>query len=130
MIDQETSTVDLQGPAIDSTHELHRGGRFKQRMNLKSQLKLYMNHKSITAVQLAKATGVSKQVISLWLAGSSPRKLDQVKKVADHFGISIDDLCYGSGVLSKDRVNLNSVPEDEWIGGVFEVKFRRIKESK
>lgn len=128
MIDKQSSKLELDGPDVDSAHVLNRISRHKICMNLKSQLKFYLDHKGITAVQLSKATGVSKQVISLWLGGGSPRKLDQIKKVSDYFGISIDHICFGKGLVKiNDKNNLESIPENEWVGGVFEVKFRRVK---
>lgn len=98
-------------------------------MRLKQQLELYLDETGLSAAQLAKKSGVSKQVISLWLSGRSPRKIDQVKKVASIFNTTVDHLCFGDGI-HQERQNskiIETLIGDEWITGVFEIKMRRIK---
>lgn len=98
-------------------------------MRLKQQLELYLNEAGLSAAQLAKKSGVSKQVISLWLSGRSPRKIDQVKKIANILNITVDHLCFGDG-LHYERQNhkiIETLIGDEWITGTFEIKIRRIK---
>ena len=98
-------------------------------MNLKKQLKLYLDRSDMTASQLARKAGVPKQSISGWLAGNNPRDIRQVKKVADVFGISIDQLIFASGSVEAERVtrDVTDILGDDWIGGVFEVRMRRVK---
>jgi transcriptional regulator with XRE-family HTH domain len=98
-------------------------------VNLKNQLKIYLEKRDITAAQLAKKAGVSKQVISLWLNGGSPRKVDQIKLVADALGTTVDHLCFGTGVQSNARQpqEFDYLPSDEWMSGLFEIKVRRVK---
>jgi transcriptional regulator with XRE-family HTH domain len=95
-------------------------------MNLKNQLRLYMDRNELSATQLAKRSGVSKQVISLWLSGGSPRKLEQVKQVAAVLGTTIDNLCYGNAI-EENKNGFTQIPDDDWISGVFEIKLRKIK---
>jgi len=98
-------------------------------MNLKKQLRHYLDTHDLSAAQLARKASVPKQSLSGWLAGSNPRDVRQVKKVADALGITLDNLMFGSGSdeESKKHTELSSLLGDEWIGGVFEVKFRRVK---
>lgn len=97
-------------------------------VNLKSQLNLYLEKKELSAAQLAKKSGVSKQVISLWLNGGSPRKIQQIKLVADALGTTVDQLCFGTGLLkSLDSSGFENLPTDEWLSGLFEIKIRRVK---
>ena len=100
-------------------------------MNLKHQLKLYLSIQSITASELARATKIPKQSISDWLAGTSPRDLTMLKKVADYFGITIDHLVFGDGssinLTINEDVELNQ--SQKWVEGVFEVKFRPIRKG-
>ncbi|WP_413569182.1 helix-turn-helix domain-containing protein [Bdellovibrio sp. HCB117] len=94
-------------------------------MILKNQLKLFLEHKELSATQLSKRSGVSKQVISLWLAGGSPRKLEQIKSVAETLDTTIDHLCFGSGLHSQsDEPQLTGT---DWFSGIFEMKIRRLK---
>ncbi len=95
-------------------------------MNLKYQLKHYLNEQKISASELSRRTGISKQSISDWLAGVHPRDLSNLKRVADELGVSVDNLLFGQGTMVK----LEGIPLDNdqgWVSGVFEVKFRRMR---
>ncbi len=101
-------------------------------MNLKKQLKAYLKAKNLSASELSRITGIPKQSISDWLAGSNPRDIRLVKKVADVFSVSLDHLFFGDGVVERvENVTLRQIevpgePDSEWITGVFEGKFRRV----
>ena len=43
-----------------------------------------------TTYQVSKATGVTQSAISNWKAGRSKPKTEKLKKLADHFGVSIE----------------------------------------
>ena len=96
-------------------------------MNFKKQLKLYLSHKGITASQLAKKTGVPRQSLSDWLAGSNPRDVRQVKKVAEEFDVTLDHLLFGNGLVEEKMKLPQVLVGEEWSGGLFEVKFRKVK---
>ncbi len=98
-------------------------------MTLKKQLRQYLELREMNASQLAKKASVPKQSLSGWLGGSNPRDIRQVKRVADVLGVSIDNLMFGSGIdkeLEKS-IELDALLGDEWISGLFEVRFRRVK---
>lgn len=98
-------------------------------MTLKKQLKHYLERYDMTAAQLARKANVPKQSLSGWIAGSKPRDVTQVKKVADALGVSLDNLLFGQGEdkgLSGDA-EMSALLGDGWVGGVFEVRFRRVK---
>ena len=98
-------------------------------MNLKEQLRFLLEQKGMTAAQLSRKSGVSKQVISVWLAGGSPKKIEQVKKVAAALDTSLDHLCFGNGIDQEGQrvVEIDALLGDGWVSGLFEVRFRRIK---
>lgn len=100
-------------------------------VNLKNQLKLYLEKRDMTAAQLAKRSGISKQVLSLWLNGGSPRKVEQIKSVADVLGTTVDHLCFGTGFQGSKSAttpdDFDYLPTDEWLSGLFEIKIRRVK---
>jgi len=99
-------------------------------MNLKKQLKTYFDHFDLSAAQVARKAGVPKQSLSGWMAGNTPRDLNQLRKVAEVLGTTVDDLLFGSGVHHEDkRPNpiLENLIGEEWIGGVFEIRIRRIR---
>src|SRR5207302_470876 len=72
-------------------------------MNIKNQLRLYLEIREMSAAELSRKSGVSKQVLSLWLSGSEPKKISQVKSVAEVLGTSCDHLCFGSGQDEASR---------------------------
>ena len=91
---------------------------------LRQELKRHLKNQSLTASELSRKTGVSKQVISDWLAGVMPRNLMQVKSVSTFLGLPIDTLCFGETVI----VN-NKSKSTNWISGRFEGKIRVIVEE-
>lgn len=97
-------------------------------MNLKAQLKLHLEYKGITASQLARKSMVPDATISDWLAGRRPRNLDQVRKVAEELGTTIDHLVYGKGIAKPELdIDLGEILGDKWLVGTFELKIRRIR---
>jgi transcriptional regulator with XRE-family HTH domain len=100
-------------------------------MILKDRLRFLLDQRSMTAAALARKAGVSKQVISVWLGGAEPRKLDQVKKVADALGVSMDSLCFGEPGMQEAPDSMGTLfGNGGWVTGVFEVKLRRIKKRQ
>ncbi len=98
-------------------------------MNLKAQLRFYLDLREMSAAHLAKKSSVPKQSISGWLAGSNPRDIRQVKRVADVFGITVDHLMFGKGQDSDAAKvkGLEALMGDDWLGGLFEIRIRRVK---
>jgi transcriptional regulator with XRE-family HTH domain len=98
-------------------------------MNLKKQLGFFLDDKNLSLSELAKRSGVSKQTLSDWASGREPRKLTQVRKVAQVLGTTVDNLCFGNGRDgSLQRVTeLEALLGNDWISGLFEIRFRRIK---
>ena len=110
-------------------------------MKLKEQLRRLLAERDMTAAQLSRKSGISQSVISDWLSGASPRRIEQVKKAANVLGTSLDELCFGSGSVPKrpegappggksdeksDDI-LGAFIGDEWVGGMFEIRIRRIR---
>lgn len=83
----------------------------------------------MTASKLSRKSGVPNATLSDWLAGRKPRNLDQVKKVAEVFGTTIDHLCYGAEAREQKEptVSLEALIDDKWLEGTFELKIRRVK---
>lgn len=101
------------------------------KLNLKHQLKIFLQHHEMSPAQLSRKAEVSQQVLSLWLKGADPKKMSQVKQVADVFGTSVDHLCFGDGldIEAQKVTELDALLGDQWITGLFEVRFRRVKKS-
>jgi len=91
-------------------------------MILAKMLKKELQENGVKVTELSKATRVPLQTIHNWLAGQKPRDIDQVKRVADHLGITMDYLCFGE----IERTNRDLAEfRDEILAGVFEVVIRR-----
>ena len=101
-------------------------------MTLKAQLTLYLELRNMTAAELSRKSGVSKQVISQWLGGAQPKKLTQLRQIAEVLGTTIDHLCFGSGKDSSNQkiTELDALLGDQWVSGLFEVRFRRVKKME
>jgi transcriptional regulator with XRE-family HTH domain len=65
-------------------------------LNSRGRLIQYLRASNLTAAELARRSGVSKQTISDWLSGVQPRSIPQLKKVADVFNVKLDDLLFES----------------------------------
>ncbi len=94
-------------------------------MVLKTILKKLINDKGITITALSRATKIPLQTLHGWLHGSEPKSLKQVKKVADHFGVDLDYLCFGI----EQRSNTFEDYRNEINAGTFEVVLRRVKQK-
>lgn len=94
-------------------------------MQLDKQLKLLLKQKDVTVAQLARKVGVSSKTIYNWLSGQHPKDIEAVKKVADHFKVSLDFICYGESPAARNT-QIEKF-EDEINAGVFEVVLRRVK---
>lgn len=64
-------------------------------MILNKVLRKTLAERNLKVSQLSRATGISVQTLHNWMAGQAPRKIDQVKQVADHLNLSLDYLLYG-----------------------------------
>jgi transcriptional regulator with XRE-family HTH domain len=101
-----------------------------QQLRLSGQIRFYLERLDITAAQLCRKTSIPKATISDWMGGGRPKNVDHVKAVADVFECSMEHLLYGNGLPEKTRIDGHSIDAmigDEWIGGRFEVKIRRIR---
>lgn len=93
-------------------------------IRIKSILKKLLHEHDITAAQLARACKIPPQTINNWLSGQEPRNLNQIKDVADYFGISVDYLVYGQ---QEDKKEVIEEYRDEINAGTFEVILRKVK---
>lgn len=56
-----------------------------------------------TAYQVSKNTGISQATLSAWKKGTYTPKQDKLQKIADYFGITIDDLLGRSDSTPKQK---------------------------
>lgn len=65
----------------------------------------------VSAYKVAKETGVTQSTLSDWKRGRSTPKSENMKKLADYFGVSIDYLMTGKEETSNKEPQLNSKDE-------------------
>lgn len=92
-------------------------------LKLKQNLKSLLERNGIRASDLAKQTGIARQVISDWMSGTNPRNLEQVKRVASYFNQSLDELCFDPCECVEAVSNMDEIE------GIFEIKMKRITPS-
>jgi len=61
-------------------------------ITFKSQLRHYLEASGMNASQLSRKSGVPRQTVANWLMGMTPKNIPQIKKVADVFKVSLDQL--------------------------------------
>jgi transcriptional regulator with XRE-family HTH domain len=97
-------------------------------MKLATQLKKLIQQNGISVTHLSKVTKVPGQTLHSWLSGSKPRDMDQLKRVSDHFRVSLDFLAYGIEPELRHASPLKDF-DSEINAGIYEVVLRRVKKS-
>lgn len=69
-----------------------------EKFALRNRLRKFMKEKGLSYKELSETSGVALKTIYGWTAGNRPRNLDDLKKVANTLGISIDSLSFDGGV--------------------------------
>ncbi len=95
-------------------------------MILSKQLKKLLQQNGVSVTHLSKVTKVPSQTIFNWASGAKPRDFDQVKRIADHFNVTLDFLVYGVELKSSTSSPLKDF-DSEINAGIYEVVLRRIK---
>ncbi len=93
-------------------------------MQLSKTLKQLIADHELNVPKLSKSVQISPKTIHNWLAGQAPRDLNQVRKVAKFFNVSLDYLLFAE---TKDRGQGFEKYTDEINAGIYEVILRRVK---
>ncbi len=67
-----------------------------------------MEERRIRLSELAREVDVPKSTIHSWMYGCQPRDLVALKKVADYFSISVDEICFGDTVQMSQELQTES----------------------
>lgn len=65
-------------------------------MQLQKTLKTLLQRKGLTYKQLGEATGISPNTIKTWISGSTPHRLEDVRRVARYLEVSFEFLVFGA----------------------------------
>jgi predicted transcriptional regulator len=100
-------------------------------IKLSANLKKLLNENDLTVAQLSRASKIPPQTLHNWLHGQEPKNFLQIKKLANHFEMSVDELVYGERITSRThqvlKQNIIQEFENEINAGTFEVVLRRVK---
>ena len=96
-------------------------------MKLKTNLKLLMDAKGLRASQVSRLSGVPSQRISDWTAGATVRNLDQLKKVCEVLGVTIDAILFSDVTDCSSKPN-GAANDPQLEEQVFMVRIKRVKE--
>lgn len=101
-------------------------------MNLDRNISYLLKSRNIKLSALSITTKVPKQTLHNWLYGAEPKNILQVRKVAEYFKISIEELCFND----LERNHVTSIEDnfrkyhEEINAGVYEVILRRVNFEK
>lgn len=95
-------------------------------MTLKDRLKNLLKQHDMTAAQLSRSTEISVQTLNNWLQGQTPRNIHQVKKVAKHFDLTVDEMVFGEPPKTQQKSVIEEFAENEIYAGKYEVILRKI----
>lgn len=93
-------------------------------MILAAQLKSLTKKHGIPVSALARKTGVPVKTLYSWLQGQSPRNLNQLKTVAEHFGVSLEYLLFNETPAVKNK-SFDDLKNEINIGN-YEVILRKV----
>ncbi len=96
-------------------------------LQLRDILRAKLKDQGLGVPTLAKKTGISRNTIENWIDGQKPQNLEHVKKVAEHFGMTVDELCFGPTLKPNLKSSELETHREEINAGIFEVVLRRIK---
>lgn len=65
----------------------------------------------VTAYKVSKETGITQSTLSDWKRGRSTPKSDNMKKIADYFGVTVDYLM--TGIKEAEKKEAKLTPKDE-----------------
>ena len=64
-------------------------------MRLATNLRKLMRQRDMTTKRLSDEVSIPEGTLKTWLAGSAPRSLSDVRRVAQHLGVSFEFLIFG-----------------------------------
>ncbi len=91
-------------------------------LKLQKTLKILMAKNGLNVPRLASLVKISRQTLSNWSEGQSPRNIEQVRTVAKFFNVSLEYLLF-----EEEPPKRNPIEEyqDEINAGTFDVILRR-----
>jgi transcriptional regulator with XRE-family HTH domain len=83
-------------------------------MKIAKNLEKYLKLDEITLNEFSKRVSISPSTIHGWLNGVPPKNLSDLKKVADYFNVTLDELCFGEVKKGHETNIVISIGEDSY----------------
>jgi transcriptional regulator with XRE-family HTH domain len=104
-------------------------------MGFAENLKKLMKRRSMSARELSRATSVPLTTISQWTTGQEPKMTEQVLRVSQHLGTSLEELIQGEGAAtpSEDFVKSLLNAEGGFVAvheGIYRIKVEKLRGGK
>jgi transcriptional regulator with XRE-family HTH domain len=64
-------------------------------MNISKNLEKYLESSEISLNEFSRRISIPPSTIHGWLNGVPPKNLNDLKKVAEFFNVTLDELCFG-----------------------------------
>ena len=84
-------------------------------MKLSANLQNLMKERRVPLKHLSKHVAIPASTIHGWLNGANPRAISELKRVADYFGITIDELCFSEDKKKSDNVIVGKLGDVELV---------------
>lgn len=111
-----------------SSRDLAHTGTMQKTVCLGVMLRAFLKKKRVSLSLVSRETGISYSTLHTWLENRNPRDIVKVKKLADYFGVSLDELLFGDVDMAISRANAVELPDASLFLGTFEVTVRRKNE--
>jgi transcriptional regulator with XRE-family HTH domain len=89
-------------------------------IKLAQNLNQQMIRNKLSLTKLARTVGLNKSTLHNYCNGVVPSNIDSLKKIADLFGMSIDELVYGKKQVEPGRFHIEGLP------GLYDIRVKRV----
>jgi len=89
-------------------------------VKLANILNQQMMRNKISLSKLARTTGLNKSTLHNYCNGVVPSNVHSLKKIANLFGLTIDELVYGKKLVEPGRYYIEGLP------GLYDIKITKI----
>jgi transcriptional regulator with XRE-family HTH domain len=93
-------------------------------MALHNNLRKIISDRGLTVRELAEAVGIKRSTLSDWLAGASPRDLNEVYRLSKHLGISLEALLFNEPMESVQPTFV-----DLYFDGPVRIRIEKLNET-
>ncbi len=97
-------------------------------IHLARNLKRLLQENQMTASALAREAGIPTTTLSNWIAGQSPKNIQQVYQVSKYFGLTIEQLIFDANTKQPKADNPLQHLNSDIHAGIYEVILRKPKD--